>query len=60
MPRDRLSWSLIVLFAAWATTAFGVMNLLPSFYREAGTDPTAVPQAPRRPDPGVHAATSGP
>lgn len=40
LPRDRLSWALIVLFAAWATTAFGVMNLLPSFYREAGTDPT--------------------
>ncbi|WP_063061324.1 MFS transporter [Nocardia sienata] len=39
VPRGRLSWSLIVLFAAWATTAFGVMNLLPSFYREAGTDP---------------------
>ncbi|MEV3959835.1 MFS transporter [Nocardia sp. NPDC050193] len=40
VPRGRLFWSLIVLFAAWATTAFGVMNLLPSFYREAGTDPT--------------------
>ncbi|WP_039823830.1 MFS transporter [Nocardia testacea] len=39
VPRGRLAWSLIVLFAAWATTAFGVMSLLPSFYREAGTDP---------------------
>ncbi|MET8797529.1 hypothetical protein ABZV91_13960 [Nocardia sp. NPDC004568] len=28
-----------MLFAAWATTAFGVMSLLPSFYREAGIDP---------------------
>ncbi|ONM50142.1 MFS transporter [Nocardia donostiensis] len=39
VPRGRLSWSLVVLFAAWATTAFGVMSLLPSFYHEAGIDP---------------------
>lgn len=36
--RSRLSWSLAVLFAAWAVTAFAVMSLLPSIYHDAGID----------------------
>ncbi|WP_040790490.1 MFS transporter [Nocardia paucivorans] len=36
--RSRLSWSLAVMFAAWAVTAFAVMSLLPSIYYDAGID----------------------